>query len=359
LVCSVYIIIQVIDFFKPPPVICPVKRYKYPNKPKLILFWNGLFGLKNWGLKEFSKDVFKERRCEQTNCVYSHDRNMLPIADAVYFHSWPGDYRALPERKCPGQIWVLMSHEPPYLIQPKLYNNVINWTQGYKLNSDIYMSYRDYCLRDQPVKINFKNTLNKKTKMVAWFVANCKTPSRREDYVRELMKYIQVDVYGKCSHMFNQNNICTRDKENTCLETLENDYKFYLSFESCFHDGYVTEKYYKILNLNVVPIVRGSGNYSQIAIPNSYINTADFKSPKELAAYLLELNKNNEKYLEYLKYKEKYKIDFNDPGCKLKDNGYCLMCKMLNENKTAAKYYTDMEKWYGKCERPNDIKIQD
>ena len=41
----------------------------------------------------------------------------------------------------------------------------------------------------------------KKTKMVAWFCSNTITPGRREDYVQELGKHVQMDVYGKCGNM--------------------------------------------------------------------------------------------------------------------------------------------------------------
>ncbi len=40
--------------------------------------------------------------------------------------------------------------------------------------------------------------LPKSRKLVAWFVGNCKTQSKRELYVKELQKYIDVDVYGNC-----------------------------------------------------------------------------------------------------------------------------------------------------------------
>jgi len=40
--------------------------------------------------------------------------------------------------------------------------------------------------------------LSNKTKGVAWIVSNCRSNSGREQYVTELKKYMQVDVYGKC-----------------------------------------------------------------------------------------------------------------------------------------------------------------
>ena len=59
-------------------------------------------------------------------------------------------------------------------------------------------------------------------------------------------------------------------------------YKFYLGFENsnCFE--YVTEKFWKTLGHNIVPIVRGSADYKQIAPENSFINANDFESPETL-----------------------------------------------------------------------------
>ncbi len=37
-----------------------------------------------------------------------------------------------------------------------------------------------------------------KKKLVFWVVSNCHTHSRREDYVKIMQKYIDVDVYGAC-----------------------------------------------------------------------------------------------------------------------------------------------------------------
>jgi len=35
-----------------------------------------------------------------------------------------------------------------------------------------------------------------RTKMVAWFCSHIPTHGKREDYVRELSKHVQVDIYG-------------------------------------------------------------------------------------------------------------------------------------------------------------------
>ena len=40
-------------------------------------------------------------------------------------------------------------------------------------------------------------------------VSNCNTHSRREAYVAEMRKYVDVDVYGRCGQLN-----CTKDAEH-------------------------------------------------------------------------------------------------------------------------------------------------
>jgi len=76
-------------------------------------------------------------------------------------------------------------------------------------------------------------------------------------------------------------------------------------------DEYVTEKYWKLYNLdkffkvNLVPIVRGpsTAHYEKISIKKSFINANDFKTAKALGDYLSYLNENNTAYLEYFEWK--------------------------------------------------------
>ena len=107
-----------------------------------------------------------------------------------------------------------------------------------------------------------------KPRLVAWMVSSCKTVSRREDYVRELQKYITVDIFGKCG-----NQTCGRWNSKDCNGFLEQQYKFYLSFENSLCRDYVTEKFHRQMGLDIVPVVRGGADYSLLAPPGSYIDT--------------------------------------------------------------------------------------
>ena len=60
---------------------------------------------------------------------------------------------------------------------------------------------------------------------------------------------INVTIYGKCS---------TRgEKTEDAFKNLDN-YYFYLSFENSLCDDYITEKFFKMLKQNIVPVVMGA-----------------------------------------------------------------------------------------------------
>ncbi len=59
-------------------------------------------------------------------------------------------------------------------------------------------------------------------------------------------------MYGSCGTL----DGC-RKKDASCLENLLRSYMFYLAFENSNCDGYITEKFWRTLKLNIVPVVMG------------------------------------------------------------------------------------------------------
>ena len=83
------------------------------------------------------------------------------------------------------------------------------------------------------------------------------------------------------------------------MEMVERDYKFYFAFENSICDDYVTEKLWRALRMNIVPVVLGGYNYSELLPQKSYIDIKDFSSPEKLADYLQVLNGDDNLYNEY------------------------------------------------------------
>lgn len=137
-----------------------------------------------------------------------------------------------------------------------------------------------------------RKLVHRKRKQVAWFVSNCHTPSEREIYAAELEKHIKVDVFGSCGKLECRDRLqccnlnlliivhflfCCKMLSN--LDgMLEQDYKFYLSFENSICVDYVTEKFYNALLFNTVPIVYGGADYSRLAPNMSYIDIRNYGS---------------------------------------------------------------------------------
>ena len=158
-----------------------------------------------------------------------------------------------------------------------------------------------------------EESFEQKKSLAIWFVSRCQTPNGREKYVEELSKYIQIDIYGKCgTHKDPCRHVKGYYEQARCLNGLFNDYKFYIAFENCNCDGYITEKFFKfyredlIFKVDIVPIAMGASleEYEKSAPKQpSFIFAPSYPSPKALADYLLYLNFNQTAYLEYFEWK--------------------------------------------------------
>lgn len=204
-------------------------------KEKVILVYHG-YG--SWGVQP-GRNQFKEQKCPVQHCHVTDDRRRINEADIVMFHHSPSRPWA---PRPPNQVWLLFMLESPYHT-PGLtgVNDVFNWTATYRHDSVIVAPYERFTLFNESVKTLplKKNYAAGKTKKVAWFVSNCGARNGRRQYVEELAKHIQVDIYGACGPLR-----CPRHKANDCFSMLTKDYKFYLSFENSNCRDYITEKFF-------------------------------------------------------------------------------------------------------------------
>ena len=118
---------------------------------------------------------------------------------------------------------------------------------------------------------------------------------------------------------------------------LNDHYKFYFAAENSFCHDYVTEKMFNTWPLDVIPVVRGGANYSNIFPPGTYIDVLSFKSVKALADYLIYLDRHPEEYLKFLKRKEDFLVKSVDPWCEI--------CKYINQEDLPVKIYDNVYEW--------------
>ena len=332
---------------------------KHPEQfgiPKLVLLYTPLFGQVPWPTIEndYQFNFWNNIPCAVRNCRISYDKKDLNRSDAVLFHGQDIDYLDLSNlsktvKQRANQRWVFFIHENPLSFTKDLrtLKDVFNWTMTYKLDSDIFVPYAYYFPKSNK---NMRNEVNSgshyysegKDKLVAWLVSHCGKP--RDKLVMKLMEYIPVHVYGGCAQKFSQERTC-RKKDENCLKTLRR-YKFYLAFENANCVDYISEKYWiTSLQNNIVPVVLGGGNYSNrnLAVPGSFINVMDFKTVKDLADYLVMLDKNDTAYNEYFSWKDLYYVD-------VPPSWTCQICAMLNNNSLPIKSYDyeHFERFWGR-----------
>ncbi|XP_050397484.1 alpha-(1,3)-fucosyltransferase C [Patella vulgata] len=259
----------------------------------------------------------------------------------------------------PNQIWVFYEMDPPTSTKAKTWRRAawrrkFNRTMSYRLDSDVYTPYGTFEKRSQPPMKNFAAIMDQKTKLAAIFSNNCGVPSKRMDYVKLLQNYIPVDFYGSCGDM-----TCSMvaNSDRNCFDLVEKNYKFYLSFESAFCKDYVSETFYRSEALDVVTVVRGGADYLRLSPEKNYIDTNDFKSAKELASYLLYLDKNETAYREILERKWNYDVTRIDSH-NLTKQYVCEMCLKAEFWSKNVKMYDGIAFWYelDKCQEPTDIR---
>ncbi|XP_050408377.1 glycoprotein 3-alpha-L-fucosyltransferase A [Patella vulgata] len=309
-----------------------VKERGEDEPMKTIVVYNGFSG---WDVKP-GQQTFIDQKCPVNRCFLSPDRQKGLDADAILFSHSP----SRPVFKRPlNQIWILFMLESPYHT-PGLsaYQDIFNWTATYRHDSTIVAPYEKFSPFNESVqtKPQTKNYAGGKTKQVAWFVSNCGARNGRRQYANELAKYIGVDIYGGCGTLK-----CPRYQAGKCFDMLNKDYKFYLAFENSNCRDYITEKFFvNGLQHDVIPIVMGASpdDYKRAAPVHSYIHVDDFESPKDLAEYLHKLDKNDDLYNEYFRWK--------GTGSFINTFFWCRVCALLHDNQRKTSWFNDVEKWW-------------
>ncbi|KAK2168491.1 hypothetical protein LSH36_16g02055 [Paralvinella palmiformis] len=270
---------------------------------------------------------FEDAGCPVYNCRLVDESTYTAAdrskADSILFTIRDFFEKDKPQRTSRDQIWVMWHNEAPLHDHPVRFeqlNDYFNLTFSYldEPQTDIYRPMGRILPR--PANIRYRppgrSILNNKTSLVAWIVSNCRSKGQRNEYVNELSKYIGVDIYGRCGMN------CSRENDY-CFKMVTRDYKFYLSFESMYCEDYMTEKLWRPLSGFIVPVVLGGANYSAVLPRRSFIDVRDFNSPADLARYLKYLDANDDEYLAYFKWKEKYiAVSQSLPGL-------CDLCEIL------------------------------
>lgn len=308
----------------------------------------GFYDLTVW-LKDYpGQEMFQgcEYSCCSINTTVAFKKNTEHL-DALFFNPYLLRADKPPVRPKQDQIWIFLSIEPPPYTSRSAWTRdswkgLFNWTMTYRHDSDIVLPYITIEKDMEPHRKQYDSILAKKTKTAMWTVSHCNAVSRRDEYIRMLNKTYSVDIFGKCGTLRCQD-----------CEAIYERYKFLIAFENSFCLDYISEKAGSGLMHDIVPIVRGAGNHSQLFPPGTYIDAAEFNSVEELGDHLNYLESNDTAYLQYLKNKEGY--TFHRFSIKTKKASYCQLCKKLHNLGKYGNMIPDMANWLDKCDK--DIVI--
>ncbi len=361
---------------------------------KYILYYTNY-----WNQPDFQfgtgRQPFLDNQCPVHNC-WAQSTGDPSISksfsdfDAVLFSVQAQDNFNLTDQGAAIQFWrkpqqrfvfFIMESQVYSIHNLRSMNRFFNWTMTFRWDSDIPRPYGWFQeLSKDPFSFyphkpdhwiqfdeqRFQESLPSRPKSfhdlarrpgkVAWIVSHCDTSSRREDYVYQLRKYIQVDEFGgKCQHW--NSPTCDQpysiESMDNCTRHVQQDYKFYLSFENQFCNDYVTEKFFQRMDHSVV-ITLGQANYSDIAPPHSSISVFDFETAHDLANYLLQLDQDDASYLSYFWWKDFYRVQHSRSAPRENGNGkrngfgpsMCHLCEKLHMAEQPTKVYEDLYQWW-------------
>jgi hypothetical protein len=119
----------------------------------------------------------------------------------------------------------------------------------------------------------------------------------RNNFFQKLSKYKMVDSGGR---LMNNIGYAITDKLK-----FQSDYKFSIAYENNAYrpqfPGYTTEKIMQPMTVNSIPIYWGNPLIHLEFNTKSFVNFYDFNSEDDMIEYIIELDKNDDKYLEMLR----------------------------------------------------------
>jgi hypothetical protein len=238
--------------------------------------------------------------------AWTRDRRRLPEAGIVLFHFPDLNLRHLrAARKYPGQLWVGWTMEStihyPRARDPALLA-LFDIVALCDRRSDLWLTYVPTLAE---LKSAMAAPLPDKTEAapLVMFQSSSFDRSGRNAYAAKLTEHIPIDSFGK---FLNNRPLGSPDAGSLTKRGVISRYRFCIAFENAIEFDYVTEKLYDPLLAGTVPIYRGAPNVEDFAPgADSFIDADRFRSPKDLAAYLLHLSRNPAEYERHFAWRHR------------------------------------------------------
>lgn len=130
------------------------------------------------------------------------------------------------------------------------------------------------------------------------FLANHDSENNiRGDFFKKLSEYKRIESPGRLYHN-NDTVISWRDSSKTDFQGKS---KFTLCFESTKNEGFTTEKIIDAFYAGTIPVYYGSSTVSQMINPKAFINVEDFDSFDDAIEKIIEIDNNDELYMQMMR----------------------------------------------------------
>ncbi len=300
-----------------------------------IIYWSKWFDLEQW-------EGYTIDNCNLNyTCKITHDQTQATDSSVLIFHASDINKRdfSFPQQQ-KNSAWVYHDAEAPHYQSLEVINKM-QYSMTYRLDSDFPWGY--FQGQDLLNRMERPPSIKKKEKAsIAWIVSNCKASNYRHHYVKELLRYIDIDIYGHCLN--------NKDWPTNITSTIDliSKYHFYLAIENSNCKDYVTEKLTNTYLAGVIPIVDGPSDYGPF-IPNTHsvIKLDDFNHPKELANYIHHVLNNKTLYNSYLDYRKPNGLSTRfKHTLKTYEEGQCKLCQLAYERQSNMNLYYPGKKIY-------------
>ena len=154
-------------------------------------------------------------------------------------------------------------------------------------------------LTGKPRNREAAQALLKKKEYFANFIAGHESEyGIRGDFFKKLCAYKRVESPG--SYLNNMPDGKVVSFENESKVEFQRKCKFTLCFESTNHYGFVTEKIMDAFYADTIPVYYGSPTVTEIFNKDAFINVADFPSFDAAIQRIIELDQDEEGYIQML-----------------------------------------------------------
>ncbi|UJR29853.1 hypothetical protein I4U23_017396 [Adineta vaga] len=188
---------------------------------------------------------------------------------------------------------------------------------------------------------------------ILWMNSNCRTLSKRTEYVTKMMKFIDIDNFGICGtntrplpeHIIKLEGSTERNLRNRARYNWEagklaltSDYLFTIAIENSINHDYITEKLWHTFVAGSVPIYLGAPNIEDW-LPcrtDCIIDLRKFATAKDAALFIKKVAMNRTLYESYHQWRnepirEKLQKMLNYFSSMHNYSLECVLCDMSRE----------------------------